>query len=461
MADEELNFNRQYRLIAGQGDRTGFSIGETSAENPVPLHIAFSIQKSDLETQNTGKIEIWNLNKNHIAELEKSNCIVALKAGYGARMSLIFSGFTSFVSTVADGADRKTTIEVLDSLTAARDAYVSLSYNGTVSWKTIFNDVAAKMGVTVVYAYNVQFTNVSNGYSYVGLAKNVLTKGCECCGLSWNIQNGVLHIKRRGDAMSRQGYVISADTGMIGTPERVVISDANDTSTSRIGYDVKFFLNGAVNIDDYVRLESGTVTGYFYVYSLEITGDNIKGDWLCKARLLELSGNAKPLKTIEEPETPAPADRTEDLSIKVNDIVQFTGGPHYASSNMDSYSSTPKAGPARVTAISDGAKHPYHLIHTDSSSTVYGWVDASYIQKNGATTKSPAPAATNSGDKATFSKGDKVRVSSGAKTYTGGGLASFVYTTVYTVLEVKGDRVVIGLNGVVTAAVNSKDLYSA
>ena len=55
--------------------------------------------------------------------------------------------------------------------------------------------------------------------------------------------------------------------------------------------------------------------------------------------------------------------------------------------------------------------------------------------------------------------GDKVRVKSGAKTYDGGGLASFVYNTTYTVIETKGDRVVIGLNGVVTAAVKASDLY--
>ena len=56
-------------------------------------------------------------------------------------------------------------------------------------------------------------------------------------------------------------------------------------------------------------------------------------------------------------------------------------------------------------------------------------------------------------------KGSKVKVRAGARTYTGGGLASFVYKTTYTVLyEPSGDRVVIGLNGVVTAAVNLKDL---
>lgn len=58
-------------------------------------------------------------------------------------------------------------------------------------------------------------------------------------------------------------------------------------------------------------------------------------------------------------------------------------------------------------------------------------------------------------------KGSKVRVNSGAKTYTGGGLASFVYTTVYEVIQISGDRVVIGIGTAVTAAMNMKDLTLA
>lgn len=67
--------------------------------------------------------------------------------------------------------------------------------------------------------------------------------------------------------------------------------------------------------------------------------------------------------------------------IALGDIVQFKGGPHYVSSTATTYRASPKAGPARVTAIAKSARHPYHVIHTDRSSTVYGWVDASQISK--------------------------------------------------------------------------------
>lgn len=54
--------------------------------------------------------------------------------------------------------------------------------------------------------------------------------------------------------------------------------------------------------------------------------------------------------------------------------------------------------------------------------------------------------------------GDKVKVKNGAKTYTGTSLAAFVYGQVYDVMEVKGDRVVIGQKRKVTAAVRAEDL---
>ena len=125
----------------------------------------------------------------------------------------------------------------------------------------------------------------------------------------------------------------------------------------------------------------------------------------------------------------------------VGDTVIFTGNKHYVSSNALNGSAC-KPGKAKVTAMAGNAKHPYHLIKVPGGgSTVYGWVDAADIQVEGGITV-----------------GSKVKVNKGAKTYTGGGLASFVYTNTYTVIQVDGDRVVIGQNGVVTAAVNSKDL---
>ena len=73
--------------------------------------------------------------------------------------------------------------------------------------------------------------------------------------------------------------------------------------------------------------------------------------------------------------------------LKVGDIVNFTGSVHYVSEDATTGPAA-KPGKAKITKIVKGGKHPYHIIHVDSSSNVYGWVDAADIG-------AAAPAADN------------------------------------------------------------------
>lgn len=72
-------------------------------------------------------------------------------------------------------------------------------------------------------------------------------------------------------------------------------------------------------------------------------------------------------------------------------------------------------------------------------------------EKLGATTKKET----------SFEKGDKVKIKKGAKDYNGTTLASSVYSRTYDVIEVKGDRIVVGIGSAVTAAMKKSDIYKA
>lgn len=70
------------------------------------------------------------------------------------------------------------------------------------------------------------------------------------------------------------------------------------------------------------------------------------------------------------------AEASDSKDYQVGDVVQFGGGYHYVSSTASNPTGSKcAAGPAKITLIAKGAKHPWHLIHTDSSTRVYGWVD--------------------------------------------------------------------------------------
>ena len=280
------NFDRQYRFAAGQAGGKAFEIGAPGGEVPMPLRVQFSFEKTDLETPNTGKISIWNLSPAHIAELERTNCIASLNAGYGAKRPLVFAGLVIHCETEDDGADKCTTLEVEDSLVSLRDTYVTISYSGKINAKTILDDVANQMGVAVTYSYNAEFTDLPNGYSYVGQARNVLTIICKTSNLVWSLQNGVLQIKKPGDTLSRQVFVLSASTGMVGTPRRITSTATDDSKADDSGWEVDYLMNTAINIDDYVYLQSEKATGYFRVYSVKVEGDTHGANWICTAKLV-------------------------------------------------------------------------------------------------------------------------------------------------------------------------------
>ena len=286
------NFDRQYRVQIQPDNGGGFEFGGEA----FPLHISFSFQKADVITMNTGQISVWNLSPQQRTMLIdcEEKCRLALWAGYGNRLFKIFSGIVSFSTTSMDGADLRTDIEVIDSLDSYKDTYVNLSYDGVVNWETIVGDAISQMGLPFLKSDDVEFADTENGFHYVGSGAEMLTKCCDCTDAAWTIQDGEVHVKKPNGAMSYSTVKeISADTGMIEMPKRVIITGSTETGDKIIGWDVKFLLNASISVDDYIYLNSKEVKGYFRIYSLQYSGDNMSGEWVCTARLVEPSMSGK------------------------------------------------------------------------------------------------------------------------------------------------------------------------
>lgn len=145
-------------------------------------------------------------------------------------------------------------------------------------------------------------------------------------------------------------------------------------------------------------------------------------------------GATEDVKPGKEPVRPGSA-------LTVGTEVNFTGTRHYTSAYKTATGKTCKPGKAKITAIAAGKPHPYHLVAISGrGSTVYGWVDATDISAQA---------------DQTIRNGDKVKVLK-AQTYTGKTFKTYYDT--YDVIEVSGDRVVIGIGKTVTAAVKASNL---
>lgn len=87
------------------------------------------------------------------------------------------------------------------------------------------------------------------------------------------------------------------------------------------------------------------------------------------------------VKKANPPQSVPAGGEAAAASYAVGSEVTFLGGTHYVSSDAGAKGYGVKGtGPAKITRIADGKAHPYHLIHSDSACSVYGWVDAGTFQ---------------------------------------------------------------------------------
>lgn len=138
-----------------------------------------------------------------------------------------------------------------------------------------------------------------------------------------------------------------------------------------------------VQIDESGRFRSMKLT-YSFEENEDVTDSQILASVNSARSAVHLTASTEQKaskKTTNKAVSTAPKTAADSSSIAVGDIVQFKGGPHYVSSTATSYKTKPKAGPAKVIATAKKARHPYQVKHTDKTSTVYGWVDASQITK--------------------------------------------------------------------------------
>ena len=140
-----------------------------------------------------------------------------------------------------------------------------------------------------------------------------------------------------------------------------------------------------------------------------------------------------------EPSTPTPEPSTPVSTQKFNigDRVVISGNL-YTSSNAKSPAGSVSKTTTNITRYAAGAAHPYNTTGD------LGWMNESDIQL--ASNETPTAIV----------KGCKVKFT-GTKSYSGIKLASWTTNSVFDVIEVSGDRVVIGKGTAVTAAVNMKD----
>ena len=119
---------------------------------------------------------------------------------------------------------------------------------------------------------------------------------------------------------------------------------------------------------DIIHAKVGSLNGYYLINSIQHTAQNGQ-------MTMDVKKTADPTAT---PKKKTPGTKKKK-TYEVGDVVNFKGGTHYDSSWSDARGYRATAGKAKITlgpnCAGNGKAHPWHLVHMDSKSNVYGWVD--------------------------------------------------------------------------------------
>jgi hypothetical protein len=300
-------FKRTYRLLVGKPGQVGVQVEP-------PLRVTFDVEKNTEEEPNFHKIRVYNLRPERRREFEAKDMAVRLYAGYEQEDGalLLAAGSVADAFTYYDGPDVVTELHVLDGYVEIRDTAVSLGYSEGVTSQTILSDVARQMGLPLLLGEDVPVRSWANGFSFFGPARNALHKVVAGSGAEWSIQNQQLQVIARRGVTKRQAFVLAADSGLIGYPERTTenarekakVQDKTTGNDARLvsaqqqrhGWRVTSLLLPTVNPGDIVIVESRTsqATGSWRVESVNHNGDSEGGDWTSELQLVDR--NAPPAK---------------------------------------------------------------------------------------------------------------------------------------------------------------------
>lgn len=342
------------------------------------LDFSFDIPFEDSDEPPVATLKITNLSPNTRANIKRNDTVI-LNAGYEGDVGCILIGKAVGLKHKQSNVDWTSTLTVQPCADEILNSLVNKTYSENITASAMVRDLLNIFGVEVAKCELTIDQSYPRGRVCRGNMKQVLTEIVvnECKSRFIIRPTGQVYVTKSDDGINT-GVVLTPATGLLRSDEEKVSipletdkakEDDEDDTISR-----SCLLNYRIATAEVVKVQSSDLNGRFLVVKGKHTGGRT-GDWKTSMEL----------KPFSPPTSPSGSGGGGTASAGgggggyvIGDIVNFTGSRHYVSSTGDTgYSCKP--GIAKITRIAAGAKHPYHLIHVDDSTNVYGWVNASDI----------------------------------------------------------------------------------
>lgn len=302
-------FLRNYRLKIGRS--TGSRVYEMrpSETNPAQdgLRITFQVTHFAGGAFSIAEITIYNVSRYAERQMLGDGStgkyeFISLEAGYDGLFGSIFVGqITNVQLHLEDGGATRGIRFFCKSSAKERDQnLINLTLSPETDPVQIIEACADSFGAEIQFYGDFSgLKRRSRGTVLQGSPTACMNELGETFAFDWMVENGAIKIIKRDFALDNQVYVISASTGMIGSP---VVSD------TEVG--IRYTLNPKIKLGDTIKLESMAPRfefsgaffydiprtigeGYYKVYSLVFAGDSHGDQWETQISCLRLSAAAQ------------------------------------------------------------------------------------------------------------------------------------------------------------------------
>ena len=267
------------------GRRAVLTVGAVQIDG---LRIAFKIAQSDKPEPNSSEITIHNLSEDTRGQIQNRELTVVLEAGYGDDIAQIFYGDIrkDGISTKRSGTDWVTTIKSLDGGEAYANARIQESFAAGTKLVPVLKKLARRTGVGLGNAIKKlssgdasgALTEFFDGVTLSGRSSKEMDRILRSAGYDYSVQDGQLQVTSIGDATDQTAVLLSASTGLIGSPE----PGAKGLTK------FKSLLQPTIRPRRKVRLETEQLSGFYVVRRVMHTGDTFGEPWYSEIEATQL-----------------------------------------------------------------------------------------------------------------------------------------------------------------------------
>ena len=242
------------------------------------LDFEFIIPFDDNLESDEGEIIVYNLSDNTIQKMGESGLKkgnkVSIEAGYEGDTGLIFKGYVTKISSKNEGADRATTVKVVDGFATSTE---SMKENGQESYDSVSAEqilfdllmAETKISGSVIGKYAVKSNYEYENSVTIGDDLHAeIKKYSEVCGVSTFKSKDKIYSCKLEDVCNGITFNVSEETGMIGSPspfeEVVTVGEKEETIK---GFEIEMLLQHRAAVGAIVNLKSEQYKGKYYIKS--------------------------------------------------------------------------------------------------------------------------------------------------------------------------------------------------